>query len=559
MYSKLPVSDRLNWLSSYRKAYPNGSYRDAVNHYNSDSKQEFGDGGKLHTNGMLGQGDPTKQDENTDPMWFQHSTMPYRIKDDNKRNDAIKNFYWNLRDEGRTPEQSIKGIKEMNVSYGSDRFDGTRKDYFENYHGFDYNDINNDSLNKWEGEYKLPIKKFTDGGTLPKPYDRIYTDEAKFNRANMHYNDSLNEFNWAKKTENEVRHNNPNVTPINYDENSRDWNLVRNMNGLNNSPNARTVNNPINYLEFRNNGNIEYVPVMKKPIEHPVLQNNRLILSKTPNKPIVKQEQPIPSVKEIIKQPVIPVKPKEEINNSYGTRNVNYQSEPLYWFDRKDGTRQFMNKDEWNQQRMGKAPVKKFDGGGKIYIDDKRKIRATTGLPINPNRDLKSGEYNNDYQIDSIAENATRRGVNPYQAISQGLVETGLGKSDWNIGHNLEFSSPENRYSEFMDSILESQKKARRLGKTSDEDIIQAYNGYGKLTPKTENNYYHKDLSSFYGVPIPKEGLDMNKNPLYGKEVLDIQHNVIEPNKKINNIVRKYQYPRIPQPIRESAYQPVYK
>ena len=205
----------------------------------------------------------------------------------------------------------------------------------------------------------------------------------------------------------------------------------------------------------------------------------------------------------------------------------------------------------------GEGAMQKFQGGGgTIHIQDNRKIRATTNQPINPNRDLKSGQYNNDYQIDSIAENATRRGVNPYQAISQGLVETGLGKSDWNIGHNLEFSSPENRYSEFMDSILESQKKAKRLGKTSDEDIIQAYNGYGKLTPKTENDYYHKNLSSFYGVPIPKEGLDMNKNPLYGKEVLDIQHNVIEPNKQINNIVKKYQYPRVPNPQRINGYGP---
>ena len=44
--------------------------------------------------------------------------------------------------------------------------------------------------------------------------------------------------------------------------------------------------------------------------------------------------------------------------------------------------------------------------------------------------------------------------------------------------------------------------------------------------------------NAFYGVPIPNTGfIDMMKNPLYGKEILDIRDNIIKKNKDIQNMV----------------------
>jgi len=177
-----------------------------------------------------------------------------------------------------------------------------------------------------------------------------------------------------------------------------------------------------------------------------------------------------------------------------------------------------------------------------VYISDKRKIRATTGKPIKPTRDLVSGYYREDV-IDSLARTAIENGINPYRAIAQGLAESNLGYTDDNIGHSL-YGKGNSPYLDMMEAIKEGDKLAAKLGKTKEEDVIQGYNRYGKLTPNTEKSYHGYKSKSFYGVPIPKEGLDMNVNPLYGKHVLDLQKNVLEKSPEVKNIVQKYQYPR---------------
>jgi hypothetical protein len=178
-----------------------------------------------------------------------------------------------------------------------------------------------------------------------------------------------------------------------------------------------------------------------------------------------------------------------------------------------------------------------------VYISDKRKIRATTGKPIKPTRDLVSGYYREDV-IDSLARTAIENGINPYRAIAQGLAESNLGYTDDNIGHSL-YGKGNSPYLDMMEAIKEGDKLAAKLGKTKEEDVIQGYNRYGKLTPNTEKSYHGYKSKSFYGVPIPKEGLDMNVNPLYGKHVLDLQKNVIEKSPEVTQIVQKYQRPNV--------------
>jgi len=116
---------------------------------------QFDNGGtQLQTNGInIYKGTPAERDEDNSPLWWKGSTYPSRIQDEAKRDEAIKNYYWNVRDEGASPNDALRTLKENNSSYGSDRFTGTRPDYFENYHGFDYNDINDNKIKKFELEY----------------------------------------------------------------------------------------------------------------------------------------------------------------------------------------------------------------------------------------------------------------------------------------------------------------------------------------------------------------------------------------------------------------------
>ena len=219
----------------------------------------------------------------------------------------------------------------------------------------------------------------------------------------------------------------------------------------------------------------------------------------------------------------------------------------------------------WNNIRAnkgsGKAPTKemlkqerkinaKYEEGGTTFIKDNRSIRKTTGKAINPNRDLKTKNYSKE-TIENLAQSAINNKLNPYTTIAQGLVETGLDAGgEENIGHTLYTDPKLNRgttqYEDMVYNIKEGNKRALNKGKKSEADIIQGYNGYGKLYPSTEASFHGGKSKAFYGVPIPKNGLDMNTNPLYGKEVMDIRDNVLAKNKSFTNLVNQFQGPTAP-------------
>jgi hypothetical protein len=209
----------------------------------------------------------------------------------------------------------------------------------------------------------------------------------------------------------------------------------------------------------------------------------------------------------------------------------------------------------------GKAPTKemlkqerkinaKYEKGGTTFIKDSRSIRKTTGKAINPNKDLKTKKYSTE-TIENLTQSAINNNLNPYTTIAQGLVETGLNAGgERNIGHVL-YSDPKlhretTQYEDMVYNIKEGNKRALNKGKKSEADIIQGYNGYGKLYPNTEASYHGGKSRAFYGVPVPKTGLNMNTNPLYGKEVIDIRDNVLAKNKSFNNLVNQFQGPTAP-------------
>jgi hypothetical protein len=219
----------------------------------------------------------------------------------------------------------------------------------------------------------------------------------------------------------------------------------------------------------------------------------------------------------------------------------------------------------WNNIRAnkgsGKAPTKemlkqerkinaKYEEGGTTFIKDNRSIRKTTGKAINPNRDLKTKKYSRE-AIENLAQSAINNKLDPYTTIAQGLVETGLdARGEENIGHTL-YTDPKlhretTQYEDMVYNIKEGNKRALNKSKKSEADIIQGYNGYGKLYPSTEASFHGGKSKAFYGVPIPKNGLDMNTNPLYGKEVMDIRDNVLAKNKSFTNLVNQFQGPTAP-------------
>lgn len=188
-----------------------------------------------------------------------------------------------------------------------------------------------------------------------------------------------------------------------------------------------------------------------------------------------------------------------------------------------------------------------------IDIKDNRSVRATTGKPINSNTDSKTGRYESS-KIYHIAKTAINSGYDPYVALGVSMAESALGNKDNNLGHvqydapdtpsrkdfyydrynmsiedNMQFDDMEEYEALRLINALKYQEQlARAKGYTDSLYLIQAYNGLGKISGNTEKDYHKRryginNVKQFYGVPIPHKGsIDLSRNPLYGKEVLDL-------------------------------------
>lgn len=186
---------------------------------------------------------------------------------------------------------------------------------------------------------------------------------------------------------------------------------------------------------------------------------------------------------------------------------------------------------------------------GKFKINDLRKMSMTTGKAIDPRSELVTGEYDGE-RIENIVKAARRYGMDPYTAIAIDLQETGLGNhSEGRMGHSLlnrneliptKMGSEEEAddYDLYVRSIATKMKYADKLGIKDPYVRLQAYNGLGKIFPETEQNYHGFKMKKIYGVPVPKTGIDMRKNPLYGKRVSDIRDNILRKDKNLDAYIR---------------------
>jgi hypothetical protein len=167
-----------------------------------------------------------------------------------------------------------------------------------------------------------------------------------------------------------------------------------------------------------------------------------------------------------------------------------------------------------------------------LNIVDPRKKMATTNQPLRPNVDLLTGNYSSNH-LDKLMQEAKRQGLSKQDMINlsaMGFQETKWGRSDGNIGHVLSNFKGDDYYQQFINAYKEKMKEADRLGITDPAMRFQVYNGLGTITPKTEKKYHGYEMQKIYGVPIPKGGISMKKNPLYGKQVIDVRDNVLAEN-----------------------------
>lgn len=184
-------------------------------------------------------------------------------------------------------------------------------------------------------------------------------------------------------------------------------------------------------------------------------------------------------------------------------------------------------------------------------IEDKRKVLATSGQPIRPNVDITSGEYDLDV-LKGIVESAKRNKLSIEDAKNLAAIafqETKFGKVDENLGHVINNIESRSDLEALTNAYITKMKKADRLGLTDEALRLQVYNGLGVIKPSTEQDYHGFKMKKIYGVPVPNEGISMKKNPLYGKQIMDLRDNVLNQNPEYVNYLNAAYNSKNPVPV----------
>lgn len=173
-----------------------------------------------------------------------------------------------------------------------------------------------------------------------------------------------------------------------------------------------------------------------------------------------------------------------------------------------------------------------------VQLTDDRKIRATTGKPINPNRDLRTQKLYNVQRISDLVGYAKLHSQDLpkdkqkefiYDILGTSLLESNLTKDNYeNPMHVRETIHGKNssRYNDLAEYGVLYKKKAG-----------ENYVGKGKLGPSTEifmNN--GKKNTAFFGVPL--NGKSITAKDYYSKELDDMKKILKSPkNPWVNDII----------------------
>lgn len=165
-----------------------------------------------------------------------------------------------------------------------------------------------------------------------------------------------------------------------------------------------------------------------------------------------------------------------------------------------------------------------------IKIKDGRKVDAASKLPIT-DRNRKDVNVNPDY-AKRIVREAKSQGVDPYTALAMAHQESNLSEDDENPFKLYGGGKTDDPVKEGISFLKDKLNYAAKLGKKTEPEQIQAYNGYGKITAKSEDK-----SNKYYGIDVSKNPIDMNKTPLYGQRVIDLRDNVLKKNQDIVKLV----------------------
>lgn len=196
--------------------------------------------------------------------------------------------------------------------------------------------------------------------------------------------------------------------------------------------------------------------------------------------------------------------------------------------------------DEFRQQFFSGIKLPDKEDYSTIPIKDTRKTDYVTQQDVSD----KSRLHGNidSAQAKKIVAKAKEYGIDPYTALAIAYQETGF-KSDYadnpfNLlsgGRLNPGTANEDMIDLSMQEMVDKQKIADRLGKTTDEEKIQAWNGYGKIG----GNSFGGKVSQVYGLDVTKDPIDMNTDPVYGKRVVDIRDNILKNNPAIVKLVNE--------------------
>ena len=175
-----------------------------------------------------------------------------------------------------------------------------------------------------------------------------------------------------------------------------------------------------------------------------------------------------------------------------------------------------------------------------IPINDTRKIDLASNTLIGDRNNL-SGKADLE-TVNDIIKASKKVGFDPYTALAIAHQETGLSaENEENPFHgwgesmvfgNTPAESYEKQVAMLKDKFAHAQNK---LGKKTEPEIIQSWNGYGKVGKVSDEGTNNK----LYGIDVSKNPIDMNTNPVYGKRIIDIRENIIKKHPEIVNIVNQ--------------------
>lgn len=184
------------------------------------------------------------------------------------------------------------------------------------------------------------------------------------------------------------------------------------------------------------------------------------------------------------------------------------------------------------------SPTDSVGGGDDhLVIKDARKKDAASGVQIS-DKNRKNAKVNPSL-VKNIIREAKFQGVDPYTALAIAYQESDIGEIET-------FDNP----FQLLDTRLEDKdlvKKGvsflkekinygKKLGKKTEEEILQAYNGYGKIKPYRRTTNGPLLDRKMYGIDVTN-GLDMSKNPVYGKRIIDLRDNVLKAHPEIVKLV----------------------